>query len=117
MKNATFAPLKATGTYPWWKSQRLQGIAFKVLIYVLLFAGSVIFLAPLGWMISTSLKRLEDVWTPTMQWIPNPIQFQNYIEALKTLPFFLYVKNSLFVASVGMIGSVLSASQIGRAHV
>lgn len=97
----------------WWKSQRLQGVAYKILIYILLLAGSLIFLAPLAWMVSTSLKRLDDVWSINMQWIPQPIQWQNYGEALKTLPFFQYVGNSVFVAVLSMVGSVLSAALVG----
>lgn len=99
--------------YPWWKSQRLRGLLYHLLVYALLLAGSFIFLAPLGWMLSTSLKRLDDVWSIQMQWIPRPIQWHNYIEALDTLPFLLYVRNSVFVATVSMVGSVLSAAIVG----
>jgi ABC-type glycerol-3-phosphate transport system permease component len=98
---------------PWWQSQRLQSGVSQVFVYCLLLAGTLIFLAPLGWMISTSLKRLDDVWNLTMVWIPQPIQWQNYAEALKTLPFLLYVQNSVFVAVLSMIGSVLSAALVG----
>jgi multiple sugar transport system permease protein len=113
MKTSTLPEISQPTLPAWWKSQRLRRIVFKVFIYLLLFAGSIIFLSPLGWMISTSLKRLEDVWNPTMVWIPQPIQWQNYVAALKTLPFLLYVQNSIFVATVGMIGSVLSAAVVG----
>jgi multiple sugar transport system permease protein len=113
MKKYSFRMVKATNANPWWKSQHLQSRVIKVSIYIMLIAGSLLFLAPLGWMVSTSLKRLEDVWTSPIQWIPNPIQFQNYIEALKTLPFFLYIRNSIFVASIGMIGTVLSSALVG----
>lgn len=99
--------------YPWWKSQSTRQVIFKILIYVLLIAGSLAFLAPLAWMISTSLKELDDVWSLKMQWIPDPILWRNYVEALDTLPFFLYLKNSLFVAIISTIGSVLSAAAVG----
>ena len=97
----------------WWQSERLHGLARKIFVYFLLLAGSLLFLAPLGWMISTSLKRLDDVWSLTMQWIPQPIQWHNYAEALRTLPFVLYVRNSFFVAIVSTLGSALSAALVG----
>jgi ABC-type glycerol-3-phosphate transport system permease component len=102
-----------SSTPPWWQSQRLQGEVSKIFVYALLLAGTLIFLAPLAWMLSTSLKRLDDVWNLTMQWIPQPIQWQNYADALNTLPFLLYIQNSMFVAVLSMFGSVLSAALVG----
>jgi len=95
------------------KSQRFRKFAHQVGVYLLLGVGSLAFLAPLAWMVSTSLKRLDDVWSLKMQWIPDPVLWQNYPEALETLPFFLYVRNSLFVAIVTMIGTTLSAAIVG----
>jgi ABC-type glycerol-3-phosphate transport system permease component len=99
--------------YAWWQSKRLRSALHKLLVYALLAAGSLLFLAPLAWMLSTSFKRLDDVWTLEMQWIPDPIQWSNYAEALETLPFFQYVRNSLFVAFVSTIGSAVSAALVG----
>jgi len=113
MKRESTEAEQVQTTYPWWKSQSLQRTAYKILVYALLFSGSLLFLAPLAWMISTSLKPLDDVWTLKMEWIPDPIQWQNYSEALQTLPFFLYVRNSLYVALFATVGSVLSAAFVG----
>ena len=99
--------------YAWWQSKRLRSVLHKLMVYGLLVLGSLVFLAPLAWMLSTSLKRLDDVWTLEMQWIPNPIQWQNYLDALETLPFFRYVGNSLFVAFVSTFGSAVSAALVG----
>jgi ABC-type glycerol-3-phosphate transport system permease component len=64
-------------------------------------------------MISTSLKPLDDVWKMEMEWIPDPILWRNYVDALDTLPFFLYLRNSLFVAIIATIGSVISSAIVG----
>ena len=113
MKNVSFSPLNTARTYPWWKSQHLRTRFFQVIIYVLLILGSILFLAPLAWMISTSLTQPQFVLNTRMQWIPHPIEWQNYVEALKTIPFFLYVRNSIFVATMAMVGSILSAALVG----
>jgi len=42
-----------------------------VLIYGLLIGGSVIFMAPLAWLISTSLKPLEQTMTVPIVWLPR----------------------------------------------
>jgi ABC-type glycerol-3-phosphate transport system permease component len=113
LKKGILKPRKNQYAYPWWKSQTLQRTVLKVVIYILLFSGSLIFLAPLAWMISTSLKPLDNVWALKMEWIPKPILWTNYPEALKTLPFFLYVRNSVFVAVLATFGSVFSSALVG----
>ena len=45
-------------------------------------------------------------WPPI--WIPNPIDWRNYAEALDQIPFFLYVRNTLIVAIGATIGSLIS---------
>lgn len=42
---------------------------------------AIIALFPLAWMISGSLKPLEDVFTIPVKWIPNPIKWENYPNA------------------------------------
>ena len=111
--NQEFASGSETLSYHWWQSQSLHRKVFKIIVYILLIAGSMLFLAPLAWMISTSLKPLDEVWSVNFQWIPDPIQWRNYIDALQTLPFFLYLRNSIFVAVLSTIGSVLSSAFIG----
>ena len=111
--NKELAARSAGVSIRWWQSQSLQHKLFKIFLYILLIAGSVLFLAPLAWMVSTSLKPLDEVWNLKMQWIPDPIQWKNYVDALQTLPFFLYLRNSTFVAVLSTIGSVLSSAFIG----
>ncbi len=111
--NETILLDKKSIAFSWWKSQSLRHTVFMVFVYVMLIGGSLLFLAPLAWMISTSLKPLDDVWKLQMEWIPDPVLWRNYIEALDTLPFFLYIRNSLFVAVVSMVGSVLSSAIVG----
>jgi len=67
---------------------------------------------PLAWLISTSLKGrgLEFVFPP--QWIPDPIVWRNYWEALTILPFHLFLRNTLFITIAATTGSLLSASMV-----
>src|SRR5947208_5448616 len=53
---------------------------------------------PFLWMISTSLKREGDVFAFPPQWIPNPVQFNNYPETWQTAPFGSYLFNTVFVS-------------------
>jgi ABC-type glycerol-3-phosphate transport system permease component len=78
--------------------------------YLLLCIGSLMILVPFAWMISTSLKRKVDVLIFPPQWIPNPAQWHNYIDAFTTFPFGLYTLNSLIIVVFVLLGTLLSCS-------
>ena len=56
---------------------------------------AVIMLLPFFWLVSSSLKTQTEIFAYPPQWIPNPIQWQNYTDALSIRPFGLYLRNSL----------------------
>jgi multiple sugar transport system permease protein len=82
------------------------------LLYVLLTTIGLLMLTPLLWMISTSLKPrgLEFVFPP--QWIPDPIVWANYYEAVTIVPFGTFLLNTVTVTFFSTVGSLLSASMV-----
>lgn len=78
--------------------------------YLLLSLGSLIILVPFAWMISTSLKLKTDVYIFPPKWIPSPIQWHNYKDALTTFPFPLYTLNSVIIVVFVLLGTLLSCS-------
>ena len=80
-------------------------VTFLVLVIV-----SGIFIAPFIWMVSTSLKLDSQIFTERVHWIPRPFQWGNYPSALTSFPFFLYLRNTLFICVMTMVGTVLSAA-------
>ncbi|HZG57049.1 carbohydrate ABC transporter permease [Paenibacillus sp.] len=91
-------------------SKRLVERIQALLSYALLIAGAIVILAPFVWMISTSLKRKIDVYVFPPEWIPDPIMWSNYPQALTTFPFGLYTLNSVTIVAFVMIGTLLSCS-------
>jgi multiple sugar transport system permease protein len=77
---------------------------------------SIIFLVPLIWMISTSLKDLKQASAFPPVWIPNPFRPDNYAEAWKygqdqlkgVPPMLLYLRNSVLIAVLTVTGTVVS---------
>jgi len=74
----------------------------------------VLFIVPFFWLIITSLKPLDQVFTDPPKWIPEPILWQNYVEALTSsaFPFLRLLRNTLFYSMVSTLGVVLSCSLI-----
>jgi len=79
---------------------RWQTVKFyvkTVVWYTLLGAGAWFMIMPLVWMVSTSLKLPSAIFDVPIKWIPHPMVFRNYPEALGSAPFARYFFNSVFV--------------------
>jgi ABC-type glycerol-3-phosphate transport system permease component len=87
-------------------------VARRTITHIVLLVGSVIMLAPLAWLVSTSFKKSGQEWVYPPVWIPNPIYWQNYIEAMDVLPvpFYRYVFNTLLITCLATLGTVFSCS-------
>ena len=89
----------------WWSKRLLVMLTYAVLIL-----GSVMFLIPLAWMLSTSLKRLDQIFIYPIQWIPKPFVWSNYPQVFEKVPFWRYTINTMTITALGVIGSLLGSS-------
>ncbi|MFC5975306.1 carbohydrate ABC transporter permease [Carnobacterium antarcticum] len=69
-------------------------------------------MSPIVWMISTSLKPMSEIVRIPPTLFPKEIHWENYVETIKTFPFFRYALNTLFITFFVVIGNVLSNSFI-----
>ena len=65
----------------------------KILWYVVTTVGAVAMLLPFAWMISTSFKAENEIFTVPISWIPSQINFDNYSRALEVVPIFKCMLN------------------------
>lgn len=84
----------------------------RLVVYVLLTALSLLFIAPLVWMVSTSLKTGSQSIAVPPVWIPDPWVFSNYPTALSKINFPLALRNSLIYALPAVVGTVASCSLV-----
>jgi multiple sugar transport system permease protein len=84
----------------------------RILLYALLACGAVVFLAPLVWMISTSLKPEGLVYQIPIVWIPPEPRWDNYVRGWNALPFATFYTNTAIITVVNIIGLVLSSSLV-----
>ena len=85
------------------------------IVTLILIAGSTLILMPLWWMVSTSLKSPAEIAQYPPTFFPKEFNFSNYLEAWQTAPFTRWALNTLFLAVVGTIGSVLVNSLVAYA--
>jgi len=91
---------------------RTWRITKTALTYLVLIGLSCVFLIPFFWMLSTSLTEASKVIVRDRSWIPHPMVWHNYKEALTVLPFHLFLKNTLIITICCIIGQTLSASLV-----
>lgn len=78
--------------------QILRELVWKFVVYVLLIAGAIIFVAPFAWMLSASLQDVSDMFRWPPNWIPNAPSFKNYIKFLAAENLGLWFFNSAYVS-------------------
>ena len=84
----------------------------KLLAHVALITLSIIFSLPFLWLLSTSLKPDDQIFTFPPVWIPNPPIFSHYSRGLNFIPFGLYLKNTLIYCGLSVAGTVISSSLV-----
>jgi multiple sugar transport system permease protein len=88
----------------------LLRISRIVVIYFLLFLIMVIMGLPFVWMFSSSFKSQGLIFIYPPQWIPDPFQWQNYVELFQKMPFFRFFWNSLQISAIATFGQLFSCS-------
>ncbi|HYF92547.1 MAG TPA: carbohydrate ABC transporter permease [Symbiobacteriaceae bacterium] len=97
------------------KSKPISHYVRQGLIYLFLSALAVPFLFPFLWMISSSFKRLDEVFAFPPTLLPSEWHWENFARAFTYQPFARHYFNSLYIAVLVTIGTVLIASLSGYA--
>lgn len=80
--------------------------------YIFMSLGAVVMLLPFAWMISTSLKSENEIFTGVIQWIPSKIHWENYTRALEVVPIIKCMFNTLFIAAMKILGEVFVSALV-----
>jgi multiple sugar transport system permease protein len=74
-----------------------------------------LFVFPFIWMILTSFKTLPQLLKAPLSLLPQPFTFQNYIDAWNDVPFAQAYFNSIYIAVLVVVGTIITASMAGYA--
>jgi sn-glycerol 3-phosphate transport system permease protein len=77
--------------------------------YILLIVTALIFVVPLFWVFSASLKDLREIYTFPPVWIPTEPKFSNYSEAWDSAPFGRFYLNTIITTFFGVALEVVNA--------
>ena len=91
---------------------------YSLSLYIIINFISIVFLLPFIWLIITSLKPRGQVFTNPLEWIPNPVMWSNYYQALfetNSFQFFSLLNNTLFYTISSTFGIVFSSAIVAYA--
>lgn len=83
------------------------GHGFAFLIVLL---GGITMVLPFIWMLSTSLKESNLVYTIPPQWIPRPFDWSNYVEVWKASGVLTGIRNSVIVSVTVVAFNTITSS-------
>ncbi|MDL2252462.1 carbohydrate ABC transporter permease [Ruminococcaceae bacterium OttesenSCG-928-I18] len=69
----------------------------KLILYIVLIVLTVAAFLPLFWILSTSFKEMQEIFTNEIVWIPENPTLENYQRAFEAYPLVEWMRNSILV--------------------
>lgn len=96
---------------------RLKQQISKLLLTLLIWFLGIAMVIPFVWMLSTSFKGMNDVFTFPIEWIPSNPTLKGYIALFsQKISFFQYFFNSVKVSLIALIGTFFACTMAGFAY-
>ena len=94
-----------------------QKLISKIVLTIIIWCIGILMIIPFIWMLSTSFKGMNDVFTFPIVWIPQNPTLKGY-QALFTgsISFFTYFFNSVKVSFFALVGTLFSCTMAGYAY-
>jgi multiple sugar transport system permease protein len=86
-----------------------------ILLYVLLTGATVLMSFPLFWMISSSLKTLQETNSPGIVWVPRQPTLEAYTAIFHNQNFLRSYFNSVFYVTLALAGTLISIAAVSYA--
>lgn len=97
---------------------RIRGLANRYtrtriqhgLLHLVLIIFGIAMALPMVWVVSTSLKQEGTEFSFPPDFIPDPVVWSNYPDALSALPFGVFARNTVLIVVLTTIGALLTSS-------
>lgn len=92
-----------------------RGRFSQAILVAILLVGSVLFLYPFVWMVTTSVKDNIEVYSRPLALIPEQWRFDNYVTAFTLVPFGRFYANTIIMTVGRVVGQLLLAAMAAYA--
>lgn len=93
----------------------LWPIIKRIILYIFLTAATIVMSFPLFWMISSSLKTIEETNSPGIIWIPDQPTLEAYINIFQNENFVRSYANTVFYVTLALVGTLISIAAVAYA--
>ncbi|MFG3420970.1 carbohydrate ABC transporter permease [Micromonospora sp. NPDC049460] len=83
--------------------------------YLFVGLGAAIMVVPFVASVANSLKSFAQYVAVPPVWLPHPPEWSNYTQVWERAPFGLYAWNSFLIASLSVVGNVVTSAMVGHA--
>lgn len=90
-----------------------EGAGKQIIVYGLLICIGFVYLYPILYMFSTSLMNRDDLLDSSVKWIPSALYVQNYIDAGKSMDFWISIVKGIVIAGVPTLCNVAVCMLVG----
>lgn len=87
----------------------------KIVLYLLLTSATIVMSFPLFWMVSSSLKTIEETNSAGIIWVPESPTFDAYVNIFQNAAFLRSYFNSVFFVSLALVGTLISIAAVAYA--
>jgi len=95
--------------------RNLWPVLQRIILYIVLTAATVVMSFPLFWMISSSLKTLEETNSAGIVWLPKEPTLAAYIGIFQNSDFLRSYFNTVFYVAFALTGTLLSIAVVAYA--
>ncbi|WP_019006604.1 carbohydrate ABC transporter permease [Cohnella laeviribosi] len=90
------------------RTERLE----LAVVYAILILFALAFILPFLWLVLGSFKSSTELFANPPVWLPSRLHWENYATGFTEFPFLLYLRNTLLIAAVNIVGAVVSNTMI-----
>lgn len=89
------------------KTSRFNTV-MRIISMLILLAGAIIVMIPLLWTICMAVKGDAEIYS--LNFFPKEIHLENFARAITSIPFSLYLRNTLIILIPVLFGTLLSSA-------
>lgn len=83
-----------------------------ILLYAFLIVLAILFVLPIFYLFMGSFKAESELFRTTFKWLPDKFRLDNFVNMFSSIPFFMYLKNTMIIVICNIVGSLLSCSLV-----
>lgn len=84
----------------------------RVLGYATLFAVAAVLILPLYWMVATSLKSPMQTFAIPPEFVPNPVEWRNFVSVFEEVPFGRFIINTFILVGLNIAGELFAVTLV-----